>query len=270
MASLCEASLRALSDFEGCEATSDGVRLRTHCMYPSFSTVFVHVVGYGDGYVVHDGGEAASAAWIHGRDDRLISSRLGSAAERFGITFDRGQLTARVESIDWLASAILSVANAAAIGVNSIVEEAGRSAGERLKDRVQHILAEAFNTAAVARDVELSGASGKAHRFDFAVRDHGALALIDAVTPHPLSIASRFTAFSDTRSAKVKGLAIFDRMLDAPDRALLSQVADVVPLASMTQTLRRTYADWGSNPARSLASTSTRITKCSIGLRRLA
>jgi hypothetical protein len=60
--------------------------------------------------------------------------------------------------------------------------------------------------------------------------------IIDAVTPYANSINSKYTAFADVGSLLEKrGLVVFDRPLEP----LLSEVADVVPLRSLTERIAR-------------------------------
>ena len=232
---LCELVLAALSHHKMCEVTDDGARVRTDCMYPSFEPVHVYVRIFGDGFIIHDRGEAASRAWLHGRDERVLTRYLNRAAERYGIRFDNGRLTAKVESIDWLKSGMLAVANAAAQGSLSAVEHVARSETEALKDRISHELVRTFTSKRISNEVMRRGESGREYRFDFEVKSDAGDAVVEAVTPFANSIFSKYTAFSDTKVLYTGGgFAVHDRELHQQDITLLSQVSDVIPLSKMT------------------------------------
>src|SRR6202035_1552289 len=104
----CDEIRKALAAFETCEQTEQGARIATHCLYPSFEHVRVFVVKLGDGYTVHDGSGAYNAAWLHGRDEEIITRSLNDAAERFHLYVAGKSIAARVNSLDWLTSGILS------------------------------------------------------------------------------------------------------------------------------------------------------------------
>jgi hypothetical protein len=233
--SLCETVLNALSAHNLCELTDDGARVRTHCLYPSFEPVHVYVRRFGDGFIIHDRGEAASRAWLHGRDDKVLNRYLARAAERYGVRFDDGRLSAKVESLDWLKSGLLAVSNAASQGSSAAVEHVARSEAEALRDRISHELVQTFSRQRISAEVIRRGESGREYRFDFEVKGDKGIAVVEAVTPFANSIFSKYTAFSDTKALYMGGgFAVHDRELDQKDVTLLSQVADVIPLSRMT------------------------------------
>lgn len=95
-------------------------------------------------------------------------------------------------------------------------------------------------------EFDLRGKSGKRHRFDFVIQERtGALTLIDTVSPHHVSIASRYVAFSDVSglNGAVHGkFVVHDRPLDPEDVSLLGQFADVVPFGSLRPGLQKMWA----------------------------
>jgi hypothetical protein len=234
--SLCDEIKTALSQFELCEMREEEARVVTHCLYPSFDPVPVFVRPWGEGYILHDGGEASATAWLHARDDKLTTRYLRQAAERYGLSYENKRIQARIASKDWLYSGIVSVSNAAAWGAHACVDHVYRSEVEALKDRISDNLARRFSKNHVRQEVTRRGESGRTYRFDFELRENDFSFLIEAVTPHPASISSKYVAFSDTRGTFYgSGLAIFDRDINSEDKTLLSQVADVVPAAKMLE-----------------------------------
>ena len=236
----CDAIQDALSDFAACEETPDGARILTHCLYPSFTPVPIYVVKFGDGFIVHDNGEAKATAWSHARDAAVATRYLNEQALKYGLKLEAGRLSVTVQTADWLTSAILAVANGAAMAAGQAVEHVARSAIVILQDAIQQALIGRFAASRVTSKPVRPGASGRSYEFDFAVSDAGHTILVDAVTPYANSINSKYTAFSDVGSLLEKrGLVVFDKPLEPSDKTLLSEVADVVPLTSLTDRIAR-------------------------------
>jgi hypothetical protein len=243
---ICEEVQAALSPFRGCVVTADGARVTTHCLYPSFDPVVVFVARIGDTYRVHDGGGAERTAWTHGRDEHLIARMLARHADRHQIKIVDGALVAEAQSLEWLLSAILTVANASAGAANAIVERSRATVESALRDKVDHVLSKVFDANVVVREFPFTGRSGKEHHFDFAIRQpHHHLLLIDTVVPHHISVSAKYVAFADTRLDRGDGIerfAVYDRPLEAGDASLLQQVADLVPLPSLEPGIKRAIA----------------------------
>lgn len=232
---VCETVQIALADFARCEETPEGSRILTHCLYPSFAPVPIYIVKFGGGFIVHDGGEAKVIAWEHGRDAAITTRYLNEQALRHGLKVEGGRLSITIESSSWLASAILAVANAASAAANAAVEHVARSAMTILHDAMEQALVGRFAKSHVTVSPRRRGASGREYEFDFAVSDAGRVVLVEAVTPYANSVNSKYTAFSDVNlMLDTRGLVVFDKPLEASDKTLLSNVADVVPFKSMT------------------------------------
>lgn len=231
----CEHVKTALAKLYQCEETQYGVRILTSCLYPSFETVGVFIVKVGDGFHVHDGGEARGIAWQHGREHRLADRQLSREAKRFGLMYENGRLVARVQSADWLGSAILSVANAASIGSYKAVEKIVRAAEAGLQEKIYETLRRHVPEKRLAKEYDFVGASGKTHRFDFAVTaESNFLTLIDAVAPHHVSISAKYVAFSDMKERfNTNRIAVHDNHIKSEDKALLQQVAEVLPYPAL-------------------------------------
>jgi hypothetical protein len=231
----------ALAGFSACEETSDGARVATHCLYPSFETVFVYVAKVGNGYHVHDGRGAYESARLHGRDATVAINAISHEAAHFQIQYaDDRALVANVDSSEWLESAILSVANASALAARRAVGRAVAAAEKALVDRIEEALAITFGSEKYKKDFVARGRSGKEHQFDFAVRNGGDFSLlVNGVAPHHSSIAAKYVAFADTEVDADLKFAVCDRQLETGDTALLQQVASIVPLGSLPNGARR-------------------------------
>lgn len=235
--SLCDTIRDALSGFDVCEDTNDGARVPTHCLYPSFELVHAYVVKRGDGYVVHDGGEAASCAWAHGRDEPTVAKALKASAHQYGCKLLGARLEVEVIDARWLASAILSVSNAASSAASAAVGKSAQSTQAKLAIRLEEVLRAAPWKPRFKREFSVSGTSGKVHTFDFGVHTNGSLALVDIVVPHHASVSAKYVAFADTeRSKEITKFAVFERELDRSDKVLLSTVADLIPYRQFEET----------------------------------
>jgi hypothetical protein len=240
MKRVCEDVKAALGVFDVCVETDDGARVTTHCMYPSFTPVDVFVVRHGDSYTVHDSGGAYRGAWIHGRDDSVITRMVNRQAQRYRLSVaeTNGALVAKVPRIDFLAAAVLAVANASASAAHAAVEKIALATEQNLIERIALTLSKS-GIGEVRKDVQIVGKSGKAHSFDFQVLSANDNAvLIDAVSPHHVSISSKYVAFSDAAAERTRGLAVFDKPLANEDVSLLQQVSSLVPVRALDASLK--------------------------------
>jgi hypothetical protein len=233
----CEDIDAAFAHVPGCEQTANGLRFLTHCLYPSFDPVAVYVVRLGEGLIVHDGGGAGRAAWLHGREPNVIARALNREAALHHLDLEGDRLSVRIDSEEWLAQAILAVANASAAAARAVAEATQQAQEKILHDTIKRVLRDILNPGLIAEDgYDLRGKSGKTHHFDFAVNQPKGLTLIDSVSPHHVSIAAKYVAFSDTSGldATIRGrFIIHDKPLNGEDVALLTQCADVVAVGAL-------------------------------------
>jgi hypothetical protein len=236
----CDDIRTAMAAFEACEQTPEGASIATHCLYPSFEHVRVFVAKLGDGFRIHDGAGAYNTAWLHGRDEELISRSITEAAERFHIFVAGKALVAKINSIDWLTSAILSVANASCLAAHEAVDRIMAAQEEALIDRIGNSLNESFSPKNVSKNVNIKGISGGLRHFDFILaRDTPQPIFINSVHPRRNSVAAKYVSFADNAANRRYKLAIHDRELETGDIVLLQQVADVVPLGSLVTGARK-------------------------------
>jgi hypothetical protein len=239
----CDAIMAALGPID-CQMTDQGARIVTQCLHPSFNPVAVYIQKHvDDRYIVHDGGEAFDIAWSEGRNPASLGRYLREQAVRYGVDYDEPRLSVRALTSAWLPNCIMAVSNAAAAATNAMMQsdvEQMQTGDADLRERVYVKLCEAFSESHVPRKVTRKSRYGKPYRFDFAVRFGSAYALVDTVTPSGISVASKFTAFSAV-DARIMGgaFAVHDQTLAHEDVALLSEVADVVPLSGLVASLER-------------------------------
>lgn len=230
----CDVALAALKQFDFCEETLDGARVSTHCLYPSFESVHVYLVRVGDTYSVHDGSGAYLNAWTHGRDEHAISRALMHEAEKYHLSVVGDSIVAQNVSEVWLPNAILSVANASAMGASRAVAKIAQASEKALADRISDVLHSRFSDSAIVRELHVRGRSGGERKFDFAVKGRGDFELlINAVLPHRGSVNSKYVTFADTEIDTSRKFAVIDRPLMTDDISLLSQVSSIVPIGSL-------------------------------------
>lgn len=233
----CATIRDAVGRYDGCIRTGEGVQITTDCLYPSFEQVVVFIVGNGAGYIVHDGGGAAQSAWAHGVDGRSVTHSLATSAQAFGCQHKESKLIAEAESQDWLWAAVAAVANAAADAARGAIGRVRVSREEDLIAKTKAILDRAPWRPTTSRDFKQAGESGKVHTFDLAVEAGRSIALIDAVVAHPGSIAAKYLAFSDTPArAGLFKYALYDGELAPEDKALLTNVADLIAFQAIVGT----------------------------------
>jgi hypothetical protein len=233
----CAVVDQAFSKYEGCAQTDEGLRVMTHCLYPSFEQVAVFIVSKGDGLIVHDGAGAARSAWLHGSEPKSVSRSLMSAAAAFGCDVKDRTIMTQAASVDWLWAAIASVANASSDAARASAGRIRQTAEETLIRKTKAILDSAAWNPGTKLDAQYPGESGKMHTFDLMIEHGGEIALMDAVVSHPNSIAAKYLAFSDTE--KRRGLykyALYDNDLAPEDKTLLSNVADLVAYQAIVGT----------------------------------
>jgi hypothetical protein len=232
-----------LERFSSFTETDDGARLETHCMYPSFEPVCAHIAKFGGEYKIHDGAGAARSAWDHGRDENTIRSVLAQQAAAYDLKVVRNSLVADAADDDWLIPAVLAVVNASAAAAHIAVARSVSSGESNLRERIYAALKDIIQDVRIAKDWKIFGRSGKEYTFDFGVRVHkDNWLLIDSVSPHHVSIAAKYVAFSDTRGGSdqiAARFAVYDRPLEPDDASLIQQVADLMPFMSLPAGVRR-------------------------------
>ncbi len=238
----CEAIKAALGHLD-CHMTDEGARIVTQCLHPSFDPVAVYVQKHLDGFLVHDGGESFDVAWSEGRNPSQLGRHLREQATRFGVEYDEPRLSVRALTPAWLGNCIMAVSNAAAAATNALLQSAIEelpTGDSDLRERVYVQLCDAFSEPHVPRKVMRKSRHGKPYHFDFAVRLGSAYALVDAVTPRAISIATKFTAFSAVDARTMGGaFAVYEQALAHEDIALLSEVVDVVPMSGLIASIER-------------------------------
>ncbi len=237
----CNEIFAALTSLSSCVQTDSGACITTQCLYPSFDPVEIFIVKVGNGFKVHDGGGASRFAWLHGRDLPSIIRTLNAQAASYSLKVDEDVLISEVSSADWLMSAVLAVANASAAAAREAASLTRNEVEGDLEDKVYSVISEVFSASQIVKCHEVRGKSGKLHRFDFAVFPGPTDRIVIAtVSPHHVSVASKFMAFSDAGSDELpvrNRLAVHDKVLSTEDVSLLQNVASLVHVEALGRRL---------------------------------
>ncbi len=217
-----------------CEPSDNGLRVLTHCLYPSADPVYVHIAAWGDGYRVSDGGGVSRSILVHGRDEHAMQAGFSEACNRHSLKLEGGTLVALAPTREWLPAAIAAVANGASMAAAIAVEHVTQRIEKGLVAKIYETISNLVPAHQIAKDYEFRGKSGKAWRIDYAVvRPSDGPLLIKAVTPHHTSISTNYTAFGDIGPEGTERFCVFSRSLQRDDASLLRQVALLVPLSSL-------------------------------------
>ena len=233
----CEIINNRLAEFSFCVETNLGHKLTTHVMYPSFEPVSVFVVSRGDQFEVHDGGGAVKSAATHAIDGRSVKSACQQSAMRFSCEFFDDHISASAIDQDWLYSAIDAVANASSLAAHNIIQKKSVQKKQSLITKTKKIFDDSTWGAETKTEISIPGKSGKLHNFDLAVIYGNKMAIIDAVVPHPNSIAAKYLAFSD--AAPKHGTykyAIYEDDMSNEDKVLIANVADLISFSALQGT----------------------------------
>ncbi|MFD0915642.1 hypothetical protein ACFQ14_04420 [Pseudahrensia aquimaris] len=229
-----------------CESTDQGLLVSTSCLYPSFEMVKVIIRSHGDGFIVSDGGEGSQIALAHGQSDHEISKHFKNEAHHFGVHYNRSECFAQVETSDWLASAVLSVANASSNACKSAIEKARKDAEidviGNLFDRLQF----AKVGADLVKEFEATGQSGRQYNVDVAAIHGDQRVFFEIVGSHQNSVNSKFVMFSDVgRSPANENVAVYSEALNFPDQVLLQTVAMIAPLNGIESMAKNRFLSHG-------------------------
>lgn len=236
----CEMLHALMNERTFCERTEYGHKFLTHCYYPSFDRVAIYVSQFGDGYVVSDGGDAASAAFLHGKDDATFAESAKRAASRFALDIEDGMLVARTDSKDWLHPAMLAVANGAAMASSEASEHIAVKREKELRNEIKLALLEIVAEHNIATDFSYRGSSGTLWRIDFALMNIERPLLIKAVLPNRNSVTANYAAWGDiAANDDAVRYSAHNRPLKQEDQSLILQVAKLVPTSSLAAGARQ-------------------------------
>lgn len=237
---------KALDQVLIARATSDHVRVSTHCMYPSNAMVTVAVRGGRAEFVVSDEGGAISEIAGSGFRDRISDRQIRNMVKRQGLKVEKGVIFSPVVSMEALPAAIILVANAskelADWGMGHLRMAVTRDFKQALTDLLEKHFHEALKTQKIV------GHSNKQHTFANVIFLPGEKRLVvDAVVNDGSSINARLASNLDVKMANdplIKQLIVYDDEQDwsSSDLNLLGFAARTVPFSMAEREIVRLAA----------------------------
>jgi hypothetical protein len=226
------------------EATEDGVRITTHCMYPSNGLVRVYVKTGAETAVVSDEGEAVGEVLAAGIEAFDVSKLARHIVAEQGLLIRAGVIYTPRLRIEAMPVAIPLVANAAKDVAQWFYDHKKIKRSRDFRKILADYLESAFNER-VVKDDKIVGSSNKSHRFANVLSfPNGHKLIVDAVAKDPSSINSRVVANLDIRSNKnpmIDQRIVYDdaEAWSSADLNLLNVGAPVVPFSKAAMVIDR-------------------------------
>ena len=225
-------------------AVERGIRVTTHCLYPSNSAVAVIVAQRGDMFRVDDDGAALDeiSQSLHTRQP-LRNLMKGIVRQRGCVLTDRGEVMSPSVHASDIKAAIVLVANTSKAVAEHLLAIA-RPPRRDLKKAIEEILDLKFKDK-WSRDAKIAGASSKKHGFDYVINLGGGRQLaMDFVVPDASSVNSAVVSHLDVsmiRSETLEQRIIYDdtQAWKSSDIELLKAGARPIPFSSLKYSLER-------------------------------
>jgi hypothetical protein len=224
-----------------------GVRVATHCLYPSNSAVAVTVTQRGDMFRIDDNGAALDEVSQALHTTQSLRNLMKGIVKHRGCTLtDRGEIMSPLVRMSDLKAAIVLVANTSKAVAEHLLATA-RPPRRDLKKAIEEILDRRFKDK-WSRDVKIVGASNKQHGFDYVINIGGGRQLaMDFVVPDASSVNSAVVSHLDVkmkRSSDLEQRIIYDdtQIWKASDIEILKAGARPIPLSTLSHALERLAA----------------------------
>lgn len=234
----------ALIAISSMQETASGVRVTTHCMYPSSGLVSVFVRGGENTFVVTDEGGAVKELTASGVDLQHTSKAIYNFASSQGVNYQNGALSSPLATLKELPVAIILVANASKELASHLLSNTKIKRRRNFKELVHQFLSAKFDEQRV-KPMEFVGESNKPHRFEnVVILDNEKRLIVDPVIRDPASINARFVANFDIKAKKIAGIEqriIYDDEEEwtSSDINLLTFGAKVIPFSKADVALQQ-------------------------------
>lgn len=244
MPDIAELVGEGLSRLASIVRVSDGIRVTTHCMYPSNGLVQVTVRGGNETFVASDDGGAfneAISAGIAVRD--YHSKSLWPLIRDQGLLMKNGVIYTPHLPIETAPIAVLHVANASQEIANWFFEHSRIKRPRDFRVLLGEFLKNSFDER--VQPAVIVGHSNKAHKFANVIGLHGGRRLIvDPVSHDASSINARVVANLDVKATNDPTLEqriVYDdeEAWSAADLNLLHVGATAVPFSRSAEVIKR-------------------------------
>jgi hypothetical protein len=233
---------RSLDSIASITRTADGVRVTTHCMYPSNGLVPVTIRGGVETIVASDEGGAVGDALSAGIQVRNYNRMLAHMIRDQGLSISDGVIFTPRIKIEAVSAAIIHVANASQDVARWFYEHTKIKRTRDFKVLLAEFLKLTFDDR-VSHNAIIVGNSNKPHKFAniVSLRD-GRRLIVDPAIHEFASINARVVANLDVRSANYPLLEqriIYDDEEDwtPADLNLLQVGAIVIPFSRSSEVI---------------------------------
>jgi hypothetical protein len=240
-----EASLRkALCGMIAITPVEDGLRVSTHCLYPSNGAVTLTVRGNGNEFVISDDCGALDELSSSGDRKRPSDRQIRSIIKNQGLKVKDGAIYSPVVPLDAVPAAIILVANAAKVVAEWGYAHIRFTITRNFKTDLAELLQRHFNES-LKCDLPIIGESNKRHKFRYVIYlPEDRKLLIDPVVNDPSSINARVVANIDVRMAKDPSIVqyiVYDDAVEwlSSDLRLLRVGAPTLPFSEVETTIDR-------------------------------
>lgn len=242
-----EQLLLRLAATTGATEAGDGVRVSTHCLYPSNGSVTVLVRGGNDEFVVSDEGGAIQEISASGRQPVAADRTLQRLVRSQGLRADNGVIYSPRVPASCLVPAILLVANASKEVADWALSNIKLRAQRDFRKDLAALLCRHFH-ANLKHDLPILGASNKQHKFRHVIHlPRNKRLLVDPAVNEASSINARVVANIDVKMSKnpdILQLIVYDdgEEWDAAQLKLLGLGAPTVAFNKAEQEIMRLAA----------------------------
>jgi hypothetical protein len=240
---LAEVVGRGLSDLASVKRVSDGIRVTTHCMYPSNGLVRVVIRGGAETIVASDEGGAFGEAASAGIPIREHHKTLAYLIKDQGLLMRNGVIFTPRLRIDAAPVAVIHVANASQEIARWFFEHARIRRTRDFRVLLSEFLRGTFNDR--VSPAVIVGHSHKPHKFSNVLDlQNGKRLIIDPVAHEASSINSRVVANLDVRANNdptIEQRIVYDddEKWTAADLNLLQVGAPVIPFSRSSEVIKR-------------------------------
>lgn len=232
-----------LNDMAAIKRVDDGLRVTTHCMYPSNGLVKVTLRGGANTIVASDEGGAMGEAMAAGIPIKDYNRQLVHLIKDQGVLLKDGVIFTPPMPTEAAPLAILLVANASQEIARWLYEHMKIARTRDFKELLASFLKKIFDDRVAAATIV--GHSQKPHKFSNVVSlPHGKKLIVDAVSHEPSSINARVVANLDIRATNnplIDQRIVYDDEEEwtAADLNLLQVGAQVVPFSRSADVIAR-------------------------------
>jgi hypothetical protein len=240
---------RRLSELAEIKQMHDGVRVTTHCMYPSNGLVQVMVRGGRSTIVASDDGGAMGEALAAGIPMKDFSPQLAHRVRDQGLSFKNGMIFTPTMPIEAAPLAVLLVANASQDIARWLYEHMKIRRTRDFKALLNSFLKNKFESRVAPATIV--GHSRKPHKFSNVISfPSGKRLIVDAVVNEPSSINARVVANLDVKANNdplIDQRIVYDDedTWTPADLNLLQVGAVLVPFSRSSEVIARIAANAG-------------------------